>query len=145
MKAEGVCREVFNRSIAELEGAAEMRACLTLQQPATIEIPCRHNTNMDSISKPFEKLKQRLKERRREQEEGSRSDSRGGGEYDNGGNEVGQSSRPRPETEGMAKGGPSREKDGDDKEAVQGDPSTSAPSISPSDGGKLNGMGAMFL
>ena len=100
---------------------------------------------MDSISGPFKKFRQRFKERRRKREEESRGDSREGGEYDTEGSEAGQSSRPRPEAKGMAESEPHGEKDGDDKEAVQGDPPTSAPSIPPSDGEKLNGMWAMFL
>ena len=111
----------------------------------------RRNTNMDfrdSVSKPFKKLKHRLKEHRRKREGGSKSDTiRGREEYDTEENETGQRSRPPPEAEGMPESGPSGEKkDGDDKRVVQVDPPTSAPSISPNDGGKLlNGTRTIFL
>ena len=77
--------------IAELGGAAvrqATRTCLSLQQTATIEIPYRHNTNMDSVSKQFKRSTQRFKERRRKREEEYRSDSRGGGEYNPEGSEA---------------------------------------------------------
>ena len=64
---------------------------------------CHHDTNMDSVAKPFIKFKQRLKERRRKRGEGSRSDGRGGGEYNTEGNEAGQSSRLPLEAEGWWK------------------------------------------
>ena len=109
----------------------------------------QHNTTMDfrdSVSKPFKKLKHRFKEHRRKREEGSRNDSRGGGEYDTEGSETGQSSRLPLETEAMAESGPSKEKKGgDDKKYFQGDPPTSAPSISPSDNAKPNGTWAVSL
>ena len=106
----------------------------------------RRNTDMDSVSKRFKRLKHRFKERRHKREGGSRSDSRGRGEDDNEASETGQSSHLPPEAKDMAESRPGREKeDGDDRKVVQVDPPTSAPSISPGDGGKLNGTRSTFL
>ena len=127
------------------------RACLSLQQPATSppSNSIRHNISMDfvdSVSKPFKKLKHRFKEHRRKSGKGSRSGSRGGEEHDIEGSEIGQSSCPPLKAQGMAKSGPSGEKkDDNDKKVVQGDPPTSAPSISPSDNGESNGTWAVSL
>ena len=111
----------------------------------TISILHRHNTDMgirDSVSKPFKKLKNRFAESIRKRKEGSRSDShREGGETDVEESEAGQSSHLHPETEDVAKSGLSREENGgEDKKAVEVNPSTSTPSISPIDSGKLNSM-----
>ena len=101
---------------------------------------------VDSVSKPFKKLKHRFKEHRHKREGGSRDDNRGAGEHDAEGSQTGQSSLPPPEAEGMAESGPSGEKrDGDDKELVQGDPPASGPSVSPSDNAKANGTWAVPL
>ena len=109
----------------------------------------RHDTSMDfvdSVSKPFKKLKHRFKKHRDKREGGPRGDNRGAAEHNTEGSETGQSSRSPPEAEAMAEGQPSGEKkDGDDKEVVQGDPPTSGPSISPTDNAKLNGMWAVSL
>ena len=109
----------------------------------------QHKRNMDfvdSVSKPFKKLKHRFKEHRHKREGGSRGDSRGWGEHNTEGSQTGQSSLPPPEAEGMVESGPSGEKrDGDDREIVQDDPPTSGPSISPSDNAKPNGTWAVSL
>jgi len=93
----------------------------------------------DSVSKPFKKLKNRLAEGIRRRKGGSRSDShREGAEIDVEESEAGQSSHLHPETEGVAKSGPSREENDGEGENVN--PPTSTPSISHIDKGKLNGM-----
>ena len=96
----------------------------------------------DSLSKPFKKLKHRLTKSIRKRKEGSRSDShREGGETEVEESEAGQSSHLNPETEDVAKSGPSREEsDSKGKKAVEVNPPTSMPSISPIDSGKLNSM-----
>ena len=101
----------------------------------------------DSLSKPFKKLKNRLAEGIRRRKEGSRSDShREGGETDIEESEADQSSHLHPETEGVAKSGPSREEnDGEGEKAVEVNPPTSTPSISHSVSGKPNSMWTQFL
>ena len=96
----------------------------------------------DSISKPFKKLKHRLAGSILKRKEGSRSDShQEGGETDVEESEAGQSSHLHPETEDVAKSGPSREEnDGEGEKAVEVNPPTSTPSISAIDSGKPDSM-----
>lgn len=97
---------------------------------------------MDSVSKPFKKMKNRLAKVIHKRREGSGGDSRQeGGETNVKESEAGQSSHPHPKTEGLATSGPSREEnDGGGGKAVEVNPPTSAPSISHSDSGEPNSM-----
>ena len=101
----------------------------------------------DSISKPFKKLKHRLRKGSRKQKEETGSDNnRGGRGHDTRGSEIGQSPHLHPQTEDVAESGPSREdQDGDSGEVVQVDPPTSTPSISYRDSGKPNSMWTVSL
>ena len=96
----------------------------------------------DFVSKPFKKLKNRLAESIRKRKEESKSDShREGGETDVEESEAGQSSHLNPETEDVAKSGPSlEENDGEGEEVVEVNPPTSTPSISAIDSGKPDSM-----
>jgi len=96
----------------------------------------------DSVSKPFKKLKNRLAEGVHRRKEGPEGDSHHEGEeIDAEESEAGQSSHLHPETEGVAKSGPSQgENDSKGGKAVEVNPPTSAPSISHNDGEEPNGM-----
>ena len=96
----------------------------------------------NSVSKPFKKLKRQFAENIRRRKEGSRSDShREGKETDVEESEAGQGSHLHPETEDVAKSGPSREEnDGEGEKIEQVNRPTSTPSISHSDSRKLESM-----
>jgi len=86
----------------------------------------------DSVSKPFKKIKNRLAKAIHKRKEGSGGDShQEEEETDVEESEAGQSSHLHPETEGVAKSGPSREEnDGEGGKDVEVNSPTSAPSIS---------------
>lgn len=96
----------------------------------------------DSISRPFKNLKHRFAKGSRKRKEGSgREDGREWREHDTEGGEAGQSSRPHPETGGVAEGGRGREEHDDgSKRVVQVDPATFTPLTLHGESGKSNSM-----